>query len=540
MSRRDQSEFESLAPEVDRHFAAAMREVYADYYAASNNRYMPQPRGVAPLGSGADYHYRAEADYFRMVERSRHFDRDNMVVGQGVNRVVDNIVQDGFTHDPNTGDEELDKEMAARWKEWADDPEACDYEGEKCFAEIEQLALRNVLVDGDLVNLPTNTGKLQCVENHRLRNPFGADLERIVHGVELDASRRRVAYWLTPEDINPLYQVRRDTKVVRYPTRDAAGRRTLWHLYAPRRMSQTRGVTVFAPSVVPISYHDDLQFANLVKAKVASFYAIIRERPDSEIGTPPRDRRTGARSTETQADGSTRTIEAASPGATLLGDPGEKITGFSPNIPNPEFFDHAHLILTFISVNLGLPLAVLLLDPSETNFSGWRGAIDQARMGFRKIQHWLRAKLHSPVYRWKVEQWIAADPILARQAQRSDVNVFGHKWHPPVWQYIEPAKDAASDQIRITGNLTSQRRRAHERGLDWDDLAGEIIDDRKKLVKLAIEAADELNAEHPEAEVEWRELAYGHNPGGIGVTFSEQLGDVTGQQTKPAPEKVPA
>ena len=38
-----------------------------------------------------------------------------------------------------------------------------------------------------------------------------------------------------------------------------------------------------------------------------------------------------------------------SPGAEYWPDyTGERITAFSPNIPNAEFFDHAKLLLTFI------------------------------------------------------------------------------------------------------------------------------------------------------------------------------------------------
>jgi len=35
--------------------------------------------------------------------------------------------------------------------------------------------------------------------------------------------------------------------------------------------------------------------------------------------------------------------------------------------------------LGILAVNLDLPLCVFLLDASETNYSGFRGAIDQAR-----------------------------------------------------------------------------------------------------------------------------------------------------------------
>ena len=500
----------------DRKMRDAISDIYGDYYASENNRYMPTPRGVAAMGSGADYHYRTEGQYLRMLERARWIDRDNMVVGQGVTRLVANIVQDGFTLDVETGDDGLDGELKSRWTEWAEEPDSCDFEGERSWGDFETLALRNTIVDGDLVILPLALGSLQAVEAHRLRTPHGSR-ENVVLGVELAADRRRrEAYHLTAEEINPQRAVGRRNKFSRYPARDSQGRRQVLHLYDPKRFSQTRGVTAFAPAIIPTVYHDDLQFANLVKAKVASFYAIFRQK---EIDSPPTgsNRIGGARSTETQSDGSVRTMEQRSPGAEIVGDPGEKLQGFAPNIPNPEFFPHAALILSFIAINLDLPLAVFLLDPSKTNFSGWRGAIDQARLRFRQRQKWLRSRLHTPVYTWKVRQWAAADRAIRTLSQRSDVKVFGHRWNPPTWPYIEPLKDAAGDDLAVSRNLTSQRRRAAARGVPFDDLSTEIVDDRAILARKAHAKALELQGEG--LDINWRELAYGHKSDGLQLKF---------------------
>lgn len=483
-------------------------EERGDYQAAEVSRYLPAPRGVDPLGSGADYHYAREADYFRVVERARKWDRDNMVVGQGVNRLVGNVVQDGFNLDVQTGDDALNAELAARWHEWASTPSACDFAGELTFAESEALVFRHTIVDGDHIVLPTSDGSLQFIENHRLRNP-SRDLPNCIHGVEKDVRGRRAGYWLTPEDLPMGRPVRRGAPFTRYAAWDGDGIRQVLHIFFPRRMSQTRGVTPMAPSVIPIQYHDDLQFATMLKAKVASFIAIFRQYDATiEPGTRS-NRRGGARTEESQSDGSTRAFEEGMPAAIIKGDAGEKLMGFSPQIPSAEFFPHASLILTFVSINLDLPLAVLLLDPSKTNFSGWRGAIDQARQRFRQLQRWLVGRYHVPVYMWKVRQWAAADPAIARAGRRSGVKLFGHEWNPPSWAYIEPNKDATADKLRLDNNLTSPRRRAAERGLDWDDLTTETVEDRAQLIEKAIDRARRTKEKYPEAEVTWRDYAFG-------------------------------
>ena len=506
--RDDGADFESLAPDVQKAFSQAMGDVLAGYYAGENSRYLPSPPGVSPMGSGADFHYRNETQYLRMVERARFFDRDNMVVGQGVTRLVSNVVQEGFTLDPQSGDAELDADLRARWWEWAESPTSVDYEGERDWSDIELLSLRAQIVDGDVCAIPTAAGSLWWREAHCLRNPYGSASSRnLVHGVELDSGRRRVAYHFLPDPISPLAAVAPTTQFQRIPTMDSAGFRQVLQLYQPKRFSQTRGVTAFAPTVVPTQYHEDLQFATLLKAKVASFVAVFRQ---YDIDAPTQsNRQGGARDVSYETDGGSRTTERTGLATTIKGDPGEKLVGFSPNIPNPEFFPHATLILSIIAINLDLPLCVFLLDPRQTNFSGWRGAIDQARQRFRQIQSHQIRKLHSPVYQWKVRQWLAEDPAMRAVSQLSTVKVFNHRWNAPRWPYIEPMKDAAADDLRITRNLAPARVVFAERGYEYDDAVKEIVGDRVTLIRQACAEAEKLNGEFPEAKIDWREIAFG-------------------------------
>ena len=71
-----------------------------------------------------------------------------------------------------------------------------------------------------------------------------------------------------------------------------------------------------------------------------------------------------------------------------------------PTLPGLQFFEHSQMLLGILAVNLDLPLCVFLLDASETNYSGFRGAIDQARQRWREIQSWMMGSFHGPVYEW--------------------------------------------------------------------------------------------------------------------------------------------
>jgi lambda family phage portal protein len=494
------------------------RHLRGDYDAARQTRFKRRRQGVIPTGSGADYHYRTESAYFGMMETARDLFRNHCLIGQGVRRVVANILRGGFTLDVKTGDEAIDRDNVARWNAWASDPEQCDLTGEQNFHGLERLTLQSIIVDGDILSLPTESGAVQLVEAHRLRTPRSTK-KNVVHGVLLDDFRRRLEYWITKEDIDAMAPVPRVSDVTQYPTRDRDGNRQVLHHYLPDRVSQTRGITAFAPAVDTASQGDDLFFAQLVKAQMAACVTLLRELAEnSQVGIPGSDQET---TTEPRPTGMSRMLAGWQPGMEIFGWPGEKLQGFAPNVPNAEFFQHAGLILTIVAVNLDLPLAVFLLDPSKTNFSGWRGAIDQARQRFQAIQAWLSSSFHTPIYRWQVRRWMAEDPALQRAAARG-VDVFGHRWHAPTWPYIEPVQDAMGDVVQERNLLNSHRRLLAARGLDSDDITTEIVEDRAQFIQKAHEMAEQLNKQFG-LDLTWRDIAQWPMPEGVTLSIGNQI-----------------
>lgn len=501
MPRRRQIEREST-------LADNFSGLRSDYNAAKNTQYRKRLTGVNPMGSGADYHYRTQADFLKMIELFRSMDRNDPVLGQGVTRVVKNIFQGGITVDPQTGDEDLNSELNDRWIDWSSDPRQAHKGMEFDLHDLAGFVLRALLIDGDSFVLPVTDGSVELIENHRVRTP-NRTKRNVVRGVLLNSFRKPLEYWITKDELDPLAQVKfSDIRAI--PAWDSEGNRQVLHIKDPKRISQTRGVSVLAPIVDQLGMHDDIQFAKMVQQQVASCFAVFRMRLE---GTAPlrtgADKQTGARTEDTMSDGMTRTLEGLSPGMILDGEEGEKLEGFSPNIPNAEFFQQAWMILQIIAANIGIPAHVLLLDPSKTNFSGWRGAIEQARIGFRDWQDFMVRKFYRPLYQWKLRQWLATDPALRKIAGRSDIMVMRQVWHPPTWPYIEPNKDAKADKTRLDELMISPRRYQNERGRVWSDVANEIVEDNGMLVELAIDRAGKINTDHPDAKLDWRELIGG-------------------------------
>lgn len=487
--------------------ADTFEEARSDYSAAKQNRYRRRRTGISASGSGADFHYRSESEFLRIIEMARDMDRNDAIVGQMIDRAVANTIQDGMKLNPQTGDESINQELSQRWQEWSCDAALVDSAREMCFADMESMVFRHTLIDGDMIALLTSDGTIQLVEGHRVRTPSHTK-QRVVHGVLLDGMRRRIEYWIAPDNIEPNSNRVRPSEMTAAPTYDEFGNRQVLHIYNPKRVTQTRGVSALAPVFDSLGMFEDINFAKLVQQQVVSCFAVLEER---EAGlSQPNSPVTGTQTTETVADGSTRLLEGVQPGMRYIGEPGVKLTGFSPNVPNAEYFEHVRLILTLIGLNVGLPLVLTLLDSTATNFSGWRGAIDQARLGFRRNQRFLIERFHRPVYLWKLGHWLLESESLANAFTALDgsgSSIFAHRWNPPTWPYIEPLKDANADAMRLEKGLISPRRLHAERGRDWIEIAAEIVDDRAVLIETAITRANLINRKHQAAQVDWRELA---------------------------------
>lgn len=476
-----------------------------DFDMAKESKFRRRLTGYSPMGSGADYHYRSEGDYLKMMEIARSIDRNDMVVPQAVTRLCANVIQDGFRVDPDTGDDGADEVLKRKWREWTENPDLCDAAGETPFAELAENALRAGVVDGDQFYLPLESGELQVMEAHRCRTPSGTK-RNVVHGVLLEpVTRKRLEYWFTNDDINPMRPLSRVNEITPVRARDAKGNRQVFHLHFATRSSQTRGISAFAPTINATGMHDDIQFARMVQQQMVSMIAFFRERsPDATYGTPSA---TGATESETLDDGNSRTLMELAPGMEITGEPGETLKGFSPNVPNPEYFEHVRMILTFIGCNLNLPLIVMLLDASETNFSGWRGAFDQAKKGFRRLQQRMTAHFYRPIYLWKVRQWSVQDREVATLRSLHGNNLLNHYWTAPRWGYIDPYKDAQADKLRIDNRLNSRRDVLLEMGLDIEDVDRDAVSDQERWLTTCIDAAARINEKYPEAALTWRDVA---------------------------------
>jgi len=498
--------------------AGAFKDMRADYDFAKSDVVRRKRTGLAAMGSGADYHFRNETQVLQFMELARDLDRNDMVVGQAVDRLVTNVVQGGFPLDTQTGDDDADTILQDSWNEWTEDKRLCHFNQTLNWHEIRQMALRSMLVDGDVFEILTDRGSVETVEAHRARTPTGTR-RNVVFGILKDDDNIPRQVWFTKEDIHPLQRVNLVNQIKPYDFYDANGNPQVLHLVRRKRASFTRGITAFAPIFTAAGLHDDIQFAELVKQQVQSCIAFMRELPIVDQQIPGLTAGTSGEVELRNSEQAVRLLQHIFPGMEITGKPGEKLQAFSPNAGGVNFLSHSHLILTFMAINLDMPVHVLLLDPSQTNFSGWRGAIDQARIKWREFQKWLIASLDTPTYLWKVREWVAENSprgMRLRAAIKRGARLGMHVFHPPGFAYIEPLKDTQADALEIKSNLNSPRRVLGRKQLDWFRISRETVEDNAYLIRQAKAEAMAINEEFKDDQpVHWQQLVGLALPQGI-------------------------
>ena len=477
----------------------------AHYAATQASRHRRERTG---LGGSADAHYAMGLDFYKLREFARDMDRNDAVMGQLVDRACDNLGP--LVPIPQTGNKDVDKAILRKWVAWAYDRQACDEAGKFTFPETERLIDRSEFIDGDIFALPLDNGRLQIVEADHVDSPMTH--AGVVHGVRVNASGRPLEYWFLEEPVARRTQFgpRVAIKTTKIPARGADGQPNVFHVFDPSRFSQTRGVTVFKAVMDIMGMFEDTNFATLVKQQVGACIAAFV--------TSAGNQQLGSQSNLLRTDGDYDVLEELSPGLIARLKPGESVTTFSPSVPGNEYFEHVKLLLRLIGAPLGMPLCLVLLDTSNTTFHGYRGELDQAKIGFERRREARESRFNRPVYLWKMRSWIHelaaefGEAVIAPLEASGDL--LKHKWTGRRFPYVEPKTDAEADKIRLDNLLISPRDLAAERGDTWEDVVEETVADRSLLVRTAIHECQSIEADTGVA-VGWRDFLNWSPPAGI-------------------------
>lgn len=456
----------------------AWRNALRSFYDAGENDRLNS--GWTAVNSTAEQTDRAQRDIIRArardLERNSDFAEgivgafERNVVGTGIRLQAKVLKSDG------TEDDELNKQIEDLWIEWCR-ARNCDVSAQQSFLELQQMAIRRIVVDGGIIFIKayTNGGpvpfSLQAREVDELDTSMNTVSDalgnRVVGGIELDQYNKPVAYWLkkfTPDGYWTGKSERIESQRVIY----------LWRKTRPTQLREVSQLAKTLPRV-----RDTNEFVEAVSVKeriLACLSVFITKQTPTGIG---RNVKVDSKSGYQQ-----RTI---SPGMIQELQPGETVSAVNPSGQSSNAKDFISIQQRLAGSGQGLSYEAISRDMSQVNYSS-------ARQGYLEDQRtysiWQQFLIEHFCYEVYTEFFISA--VLSGQLKIKDFwqnkkRYLNHSWIASGWSWIDPLKEVNANKIAMgTGQITLAEICA-EQGKDWKDVLNQIAKENELAAKLGID-----------------------------------------------------
>lgn len=485
---------------------AHARKVLRTYQGAEGNRLTGSKR---PRNQAADSELLGPAGADAARAWARSFVRDNAYANGVVETIATAVVGCGIyaqsmVEDENGDDIELLNDARDKvWNEWC---EACDINGELNFAEIQFLALREIVEAGEVlirmipvgltqggINRPVPLA-LEMIDADRLALDrdtwaYRETGNRVIRGIEMDERGKPLAYWIYPEHPNSPY-IARNTTPDRIPASE------ILHLYRKDRVGQTRGVSWFAPVLNPIRdlgvYIDNELQASAVSS---CFAAVIKTDGTAGQGLLPTD------GSDT-SDGMGNDFEFLEPGLVARLRPGESIESVNPGRPNSAAEPWINLMVRNIGVGVGLGYEKVSRDYSRTTYSSARTAELEDRRRFKRFQRFIIAHLCQPVWDRFCEQAATVNKLTNSDTFPALSDLLDDRraltpvtWQVPEWEWVDPQNEQAAAVSAIQNNMSTLQRECGKLGINWREVLRQRHKEREAEQEYEVQPLETQQAE---------------------------------------------
>lgn len=429
--------------------------------------------------------------------RSRDLYSGGAPLGRGaIDRIVLNALGPGLKLNVRIDPDSLNmpQEEAALWAAhtesefdyWASSKYA-DFGGELSFYEMQVLALKSILLDGEVLAILRSrkvrdnpyTLCVQLIEAERLATPIGQSTRLVDEGVQLDESGIVKGYWVANRNPNAEITGQPRTEY-KYIEKDA----NVLHLFPRERIGQHRGVPFLAPVIENLKQLSRYTEAELMAAVVSGMYSIFFEHEAKSDGM-----NYGAEEYASESGfGETPGLEGISTemmyGSIMDLPEGVKATSVSPGRPNQNFNLFIESLAHQIGGALGIPQELLFLH-FTASYSASRGALLEAWKVFKYWREWFAENFCQRVYEAFIDEAIMSDRISAPLYYRDDYTAKLYTWASwvgPSQGQLDPTKEVGAAVQRIENNLSTYQRECGElTGEDWDLVIDSLTRERGKL-----------------------------------------------------------
>ena len=409
--------------------------------------------------------------------QARHLDENHDLASGVLDCLVNNVVGRGIAVEPQVkrkgGDlaKPINDQLMELWEEWTRFPEVT---WEHHFNQALRLIARHWFRDGEvLIKHVEGTRRdldhgtlvpysLELIEADFLPFDLNDQKKKITHGVEKNGWRRPRAYYLykTHPGDSHSFITRADTK------RFMAEK--ILHLKISKRISQTRGVSVFAGVMTRLEDIKDYEVSERLAAKVAaSICAYIRKSLDGPASG-------------VQLDDAGNRLMKMQPGMifdNLL--PGEEVGMIDSNRPNSmlEQFRNSQLRAVAAGTNTGF--SSISKDYRGT-YSSQRQELVEQSVHYAVLREYFIERCVRPIWERFVEMAILSGQLELPKQGINPRSLKKAEFQGPVMPWIDPQKEAVAEEKLIQAGLKARAQSIRERGGNPQDTFEQIKQEREQ------------------------------------------------------------
>jgi len=414
----------------------------------------------------------------RLINQSRDFYRNNGIYKGMIDRAVSYIVGNGFGLQVKTDNANFNRKVESLWDGFNRRPEI---RGLLSGAETGAMFLREAILTGDIGAIKTNKRLIQLIEAEQIDGGKQGQ-----QGVEKNMFGAITGYWVSRYNEQGYLTTQGAPKI---------DPKDFLFMTNTDRPSSTRGVPALQSSFPMLHRINDACDSEAIGMQLLSrlVVSITRENADvlAHIESKEDPNKTG---TDTSGQLGSRLMEMEY-ALIFHGKPAEEIKGIDHNIPGKNFTESLRTFLRLLGLPVGLPLELVLLDWTNSNYSQSRAILEQAYQAFLYWQEKMDSFYYSPIIDWQFEGW-------------RDEGLFGNRREvpysliKPTYPWIDQLKEMQAKGMMIDRAVMTHAEVCKSRGQDRE----EVVELREKEIRDSIDRAKRIK-DDTGVEVDWRLFA---------------------------------
>jgi len=334
--------------------------------------------------------------------------------------------------------------------------------------DLERAIVWNVVRDGE-VFLRKRYGagpfgfQIEMIDPMRVStqiNRILRDGAEIINGIEYDADKVPVAYWILKKGMRSDYTgetaIRTEAKYIE-------------HIFFPSEAEQKRGWPWMATAMQRVHMLDKYEAAEVATARLAAEKGGFFKQ-----SVPDADDYAGD-----DEEGSSE-IEFLDSQAATFGvlPPGFEFQQYDPTHPTTAFDAFSTKLLRGIASAGDVNYTSLANDLSDVNYSSARIGMLEVRDNWQEKQQWLTEWVHEPIFPEWLKMAMAAGKIKL-PFSRFEEFVAAVSWIPRSWAWVDPQKEAVGNREAVGLRAKSLGEVCQDRGVEFEEVIDSLVKEKE-------------------------------------------------------------